>query len=155
MLGAPKDVLDERSVPGRAIVEGLETQLAVLGGTTNVAEQSRALEALADRLRAAGAEVARDRLAPDELQRRRAAGSRAASPSSDWPTTRSGPIGFEPVGTFAVTGPPQSGKTNAMRALIDAMRRFDPEVRLFHFGGPPAQLGDHARGCAAPRRSTR
>ncbi len=29
MLGAPKDVLNERSVPGRAIVDGFETQLAV------------------------------------------------------------------------------------------------------------------------------
>ena len=30
-----------------------------------------------------------------------------------------------------------------MRALIDAMRRFDPEVRLFHLAGRRAQLGDH------------
>src|SRR5690606_17920480 len=41
MLNAPKDVLDERSAPGRAIVDGLETQIATLGGTPNVAEQTK------------------------------------------------------------------------------------------------------------------
>src|SRR5690606_8514918 len=55
MLNAPKDVLDERSAPGRAIVDGLETQIATLGGTPNVAEQTKLLEKLAADLRAAGA----------------------------------------------------------------------------------------------------
>jgi S-DNA-T family DNA segregation ATPase FtsK/SpoIIIE len=43
-----------------------------------------------------------------------------------------------------VTGPPASGKTNAMRALVASMQRFDPEVRLFHIGGRRAQLVDAA-----------
>ncbi|UUT35835.1 FtsK/SpoIIIE domain-containing protein [Microbacterium elymi] len=43
LLNAPKDVLDERSGPGRAIVDGFETQIAVLGGTPNVAEQTKLL----------------------------------------------------------------------------------------------------------------
>jgi S-DNA-T family DNA segregation ATPase FtsK/SpoIIIE len=55
-----------------------------------------------------------------------------------------GPLGFEPVGTFVVTGPPQSGKTTAMRAIVESMRRFDPEVRLFHLAGRRAALVDHA-----------
>ncbi|MDF2510106.1 MAG: hypothetical protein K0Q52_3965, partial [Microbacterium sp.] len=43
MLNAPKDVLDERSAPGRAIIDGRETQIATLGGTPNVAEQTKLL----------------------------------------------------------------------------------------------------------------
>ena len=54
------------------------------------------------------------------------------------------PIGFEPVGTFAITGPPQSGKTTAMRAVIDAVRRHDPDVKLFHLAGRRAALTEHA-----------
>ena len=31
-----------------------------------------------------------------------------------------------------------------MRAIVDAVRRFDPEVKLFHLAGRRAQLADHA-----------
>jgi S-DNA-T family DNA segregation ATPase FtsK/SpoIIIE len=51
---------------------------------------------------------------------------------------------FDPIGTFVVTGPPLSGKTNAMKALITSMTRFDPGVRLFHFGGRRSQLKEFA-----------
>jgi S-DNA-T family DNA segregation ATPase FtsK/SpoIIIE len=54
-----------------------------------------------------------------------------------------GPRGFDPVGLFVVTGPPQSGKTNAMRALITAVERWDPDVRLFHFGGRRSDLAGY------------
>ena len=145
VLGVPKDVLGERSVPGRALVEGFETQLAVLGGTSNVAAQSTALSELAGRLRAAGAAEApaigalptsyvADAL-PDE-----AAGLPVLGLADD----TLAPLGFEPVGTFVVTGPPQSGKTTALRALTESVRRFDPDVRLFHLAGRRAALGDAA-----------
>ncbi|WP_022889708.1 FtsK/SpoIIIE domain-containing protein [Agromyces italicus] len=145
VLGVPKDVLGERSVPGRAIVEGLETQLAAVGGSSNVAEQSKALEQLAERLRSVGArEVPAIGALPTSYPA-------ASLPDSvgEWPALGLGddtlaPVGFEPVGTFIVTGPPQSGKTTAMRALIDSVRRFDPEVQLFHIAGRRAQLADYA-----------
>ena len=85
ILGAPKDVLNERSAPGRAIVDGFETQLAVIGGTANVAEQTAGSRAFADALRAAGVRrrsreigALPTELAADELpaSRRRAAGDR-------------------------------------------------------------------------------
>ena len=145
VLGAPKDVLTERSAPGRAIVEGFETQLAVPGGTTNVAEQTRVLESLARDLRARGA---RDAAPIGALPALFGAGELPSTvgeePALGIADDTLAPIGFEPVGTFAVTGPPQSGKTNAMRAIVDAVRRFDPEVKLFHLAGRRAQLADHA-----------
>lgn len=145
VLGVPKDVLDDRSAPGRAIVDGLETQVAVLGGTANVAEQTKALEALAVRLRARGAiEAEPVRALPTAFTASALPSEVAGEPVLGLADDTLAPIGFEPVGTFAITGPPQSGKTTAMRAVIDAVRRHDPEVRLFHLAGRRAALTGHA-----------
>lgn len=145
MLNAPKDVLDETSAPGRAIIDGLETQIATLGGTPNVAEQTKLLEQLAADLRAAGArEVAEigalpTRLSPSELPDRV-----GEFPVLGIAEDTLAPRGFDPVGTFVVAGPPLSGKTTALKALVASLRRFDPEVKLFHFGGRRSQLADWA-----------
>ncbi|GAA5212424.1 FtsK/SpoIIIE domain-containing protein [Microbacterium kyungheense] len=143
ILGVPKDVLNERSVPGRAIVDGLETQIAVIGGTTNVAEQNAAAEQFAAALRAAGAIEARNiGSLPTELDAATLPASIDALPVLGVGDDTLGPKGFEPVGTFVVAGPPQSGKTTAVRGIMRAMQRFDPKVELFHFGGRRAVLRD-------------
>ncbi len=145
MLNAPKDVLDERSAPGRAIVDGLETQIATLGGTPNVAEQTKLLEALAADLRAAGArEVAEIGALPTRLSPRDLPDRVGEFPVLGVAEDTLAARDFDPVGTFVVAGPPLSGKTTALKAMITAMRRFDPEVKLFHFGGRRAQLKDYA-----------
>ncbi|WP_203581805.1 FtsK/SpoIIIE domain-containing protein [Microbacterium hibisci] len=141
ILGVPKDVLNERSVPGRAIVDGLETQIAVLGGTTNVAEQNAAGEQFAAALRAAGAVEARNiGSLPTELDAASLPDRADEMPVLGIGDDTLGPKGFEPVGTFVVAGPPQSGKTTAVRGIVDALVRFDPAVELFHFGGRRAVL---------------
>ena len=143
LVGAPKDVLDDQSPPGRAIVDGLEMQVAVLGGTPNVAEQSKLMGQLAEALRAQGARDVEEigalptRLALHDLPDR----------VDDFPVIgvaedTLAPRDFDPIGTFIVAGPPGSGKTNAMRALIIAMERFDPDVKLFHFAGRRSVLHD-------------
>ena len=145
VLGVPKDVLSERSAPGRAIVEGLETQIAVLGGTANVAEQTKALEQLAERLRAAGAhEAPAIGSLPTSYSEGGLPAELGGEPVLGLADDTLGPSAFEPVGTFIVTGPPQSGKTTAMRSIVNSIRRFDPGVRLFHFAGRRAQLTDFA-----------
>jgi DNA segregation ATPase FtsK/SpoIIIE, S-DNA-T family len=145
VLGVPKDVLGERSVPGRALVEGFETQLAVLGGTANVADQAKALAELAARLRAEGAREAPEIGAlPTSYPAAALPDETAGRPVLGLADDTLGPLGFEPVGTFIVTGPPQSGKTTAMRALVESIRRFDPDVRLFHLAGRRAVLGGDA-----------
>lgn len=145
MLSAPKDVLDERSAPGRAIVDGLETQIATLGGTPNVAEQTKLLEQLAAELRARGArEIAEIGALPTRLASSALPDRLGEFPVLGIAEDTLAPRDFDPIGTFLVAGPPQSGKTAALKAIITAMRRFDPQVRLFHFGGRRSQLKDYA-----------
>ena len=145
LLNAPKDVLDERSAPGRAIVDGFEAQIAVLGGTSNVAEQTKLMEQLADELRAGGArEVAEIGSLPTRLALTDLPDRIGEFPVLGVAEDTLAPREFDPVGSFVVAGPPLSGKTNAMKALITAMTRLDPEVKLFHFGGRRSQLRDFA-----------
>ena len=141
ILGVPKDVLNERSAPGRAIVDGVETQIAVIGGTTNVAEQNAAAEAFSARLRAAGAIEAENIGAlPTELEASSLPDRIDGLPVLGIGDDTLGPRAFEPIGTFVVAGPPQSGKTTALRGLVRAVERLDPEVALFHVGGRRAAL---------------
>lgn len=143
LLNAPRDILDEQSAPGRAIIDGHETQIAVLGGTTNVVEQTKALRALAERLRAEGV---RDLPEIGALP--------TTVPVTDMPATVNGmpvfgvaddtlaPHGFEPIGSFVISGPPVSGRTNALKALVVAMERFDPDVRMYHLASRRSELKD-------------
>ena len=143
ILGAPKDVLNERSAPGRAIVDGKETQLAVMGGTSNVAKQTAALHEFAEQLRARGAiEVGEIGALPTELAVADLPDSVDGMPIIGISDDVLGPKGFEPIGTFVIAGPPRSGKSNAMRALITSMSRLDPEAKFFHMGGRRAVLRD-------------
>ncbi|MFB8387760.1 FtsK/SpoIIIE domain-containing protein [Microbacterium sp. NPDC055910] len=141
ILGVAKDVLNERSAPGRAIVDGLETQVAVIGGTSNVAEQNAAAEAFAAALRQAGAPEAKNIGAlPTELDAAELPECVGELPTLGIGDDTLGPTGFEPVGTFVVAGPPQSGKTTALRGIVAGLERFDPAVELFHIGGRRAAL---------------
>ncbi|WP_147038148.1 FtsK/SpoIIIE domain-containing protein [Microbacterium aerolatum] len=143
LLGAPRDILDEQSAPGRAVVDGHEAQIAVLGGTMNVVEQTKALGVLGERLRAEGV---RDLPEIGALP--------TMVPVSDMPTQVNGmpvfgvadeslaPHGFEPIGSFVISGPPSSGRTNALKALVIAMERYNPSLRMYHFGSRRAELKD-------------
>ncbi|MEV7618948.1 FtsK/SpoIIIE domain-containing protein [Microbacterium sp. NPDC089321] len=143
LLNVPRDILDEQSAPGRGIIDGHEAQIAVLGGTANVVEQTKALRALGDRLREKGV---RDLPEIGALP--------TMVPIAEMPATVDGmpvfgvaddslaPHGFEPIGSFVISGPPQSGKTNALRSLITAVERFDPNVQMYHFGSRRAELKD-------------
>lgn len=140
-LGAPKDVLTERSAPGRAIVDGVETQIAAMGGTVNVAEQSTAMDAFAAALRARGAVDAPGIGAlPTELSPAELPDSVGGQPVIGIADDELGPVGFEPFGTFVVAGPPRSGKTTALRALVRAVERAEPGTEFFHIGGRRAVL---------------
>lgn len=143
LVGAPKDVLNEQSVPGRAVVDKAEVQLAVLGGTTNVAEQTKALDELVSQLRALGVpEVGEIGALPTKISSRSLPAQANGQPVFGIADDTLAPRGFDPIGSFIITGPPQSGKTNALKALIESVERFDPEVKLFHLGSRRATLGD-------------
>lgn len=125
------------------MIEKNEAQVAVLGGTTNVAEQTKALDQLAETLRAQGMPAAPEiRSLPTRISVREMPAEVDGLPVFGIADDTLAPRGFDPVGSFTIVGPPQSGKTNALRALVVAMERFDPGVKLFHFGNRRAQLAD-------------
>lgn len=143
LLGAPRDVLDEQSGPGRAVVDGHEAQIAVLGGTMNVVEQTKALAVLGERLRKEGVrdlpEIgALPTMVPADEMPAQVDGMPVFGVADD----TLAPHGFEPIGSFVISGPPASGRTNALRALVVAMERFDPNMRMYHFGNRRAELKD-------------
>jgi DNA segregation ATPase FtsK/SpoIIIE, S-DNA-T family len=142
-LGVARDVLDESSPAGRALLDGAETQLAVIGGTGNVAEQAKVLDQIAADLRASGvADVDEIGALPTRVAQVDMPDTVEAQPVFGVAEDTLAPRGFDPVGTFAIVGPPQSGRTNALRALVTAMERLDPDAKLFHFGGRRAELAE-------------
>ncbi len=155
VLGAPRDVLDESSPPGRAVVGGLEMQVAVLGGSASLAEQVRAIEKLAGTLRRAGvreAPVVRrlPELVPADVMPREVAGAPVVGVADD----TLAPVGVAALGTFLLAGPPQSGRTSALHWLVTAIRRAHPEARFLYFGARRSalrslDLWDHAATGAA------
>ena len=143
ILDAPKDVLSETSPPGRAIVDGEETQVAIIGGTSNVSEQTAATKALAERLRAAGVSDAPPVGAlPREVSIDALPTSVGEFPTLGISDQALAPMGFDPTGTLIVGGPPSSGKTNALRAIARGVARWDPAAKLFHIGGRRSDLAN-------------
>ena len=143
LLNAPRDVLDDQSGPGRAVVDGHEAQIAVLGGTLNVVEQTKALIALGDRLRAEGVrDLPEIGALPTMVEASEMPAQVNGMPVFGVADDTLAPHGFEPVGSFVISGPPASGRTNAVKSLIVAMERFDPHVKMYHLGSRRAELKD-------------
>ncbi len=142
-MGMPVDVLDGHSPPGRGILDGQEIQVAVLGKSPDTSVQAREIEKFARSMTNAGAESAPaiQRLAervlladlPKEMTGRPVLGLSGAS---------LGPIGFEPRGTFSVAGPPGSGRTTALSAVVAAVRRWRADTGLVYIGSRRSTLVD-------------
>ena len=142
LLDAPGDVLSATSPPGRSIVDGFETQIAILGGAQSVADQSKAMGTLAEA-------IARSGRAPAP-----AIGSLPTEyPISALPATIGGfpalgisddtlePVGFEPSGVFVLAGPPASGRSNAVAALVASVTAAVPGVRTYYIGNARSPIG--------------
>jgi len=143
LLGTPRDVLDEQSVPGRAVVDGHEAQIAVLGGTSNAVEQAKALGVLGAELRAQGVrDLPEIGALPTSVLASEMPAQVGGMPVFGVADDTLSAHGFEPVGSFVISGPAASGRTNALKALVVAMERFDPGIRLYHFGSRRAELKD-------------
>lgn len=134
LLGVAKDVLDAASPAGRGLLEGDEIQFAVLGGSANMAVQSRELERLGDAMRRNGiAQAPGVGRLPESI------------PLSDVPVRTGGgdpaigladidlgPAGFDPKGAFLLSGPPGSGRTTALATIGQALRRATPSQVIVH-----------------------
>ncbi|MBD7956949.1 FHA domain-containing protein [Microbacterium sp. Sa4CUA7] len=143
MVGAPRDVLSAESPAGRAVVNGLETQIAVIAGAADPRAQAQAIGEFAEAMRRQGRTQAPPvRALPevygfDDLPRQ-VDGRPVLGLSGD----TLDPIGFDPNGLFVVAGPPQSGRSNALRAMAEAVRRAHPGVRRYYIGSARSTLRD-------------
>jgi S-DNA-T family DNA segregation ATPase FtsK/SpoIIIE len=151
MLDVPGDILSAKSPAGRAIVDGMETQIAILGGTSAVAAQSAATQLLADSMRRAGiADAPPIGSMPTEYSASELPDTLGGSPVLGVSDLDLGPYAFDPTGVMIVAGPPASGRTTALHALAQSIRRAQPDARLYYLGNPrsPLARGDWWAGSA-------
>ncbi len=139
--GEPVGILSPRSPAGRAIFDGTEVQVAVLGGSANGERQAEEIAQLAARLRAGGVAAAPTvGILPEELRRSTldvastaerlivAIGDRDLRP-------RGIPVD---QGAVIVTGPPRSGRTTALATIAQAAAVLG--LPLFHLHARPSPL---------------
>lgn len=131
LLNVDKDVLNPASPPGRGVIEGNEVQVAILGGDSNLAVQARKLTGLAESMVRNGVVRAPGvgRL-PAQVELSGLPSSRNDQPVFGIDDETLLPAALEPRGTLLLTGPPGSGRTTALLALAQAMRRARPAVRI-------------------------
>jgi S-DNA-T family DNA segregation ATPase FtsK/SpoIIIE len=144
LLGASVDVLSLSSPPGRAVLGDLEMQVAVLGGEATVAAQATEFRDLADSLRHAGAGL---RAHPSPIERLPAlVPSDTLKPAGDGRPVLGiadetlAPFAFDPRGVLLVSGPPGSGRTTALAALVAATLQAEPLTRCYYVGSPHSPL---------------
>lgn len=145
MLGVPGDVLTD-APPGRALIGTQELQIAVVGGSAALDDQSAATAALAEQLMAAGVTPAVEIERLGEL-----------IPASSLPPTVGGlptlgvsdetlePVGIPLDGLFLVSGPYGSGRTTAMTTIIRSVAAARPELVPHLFVARRSELGGAAK----------
>jgi S-DNA-T family DNA segregation ATPase FtsK/SpoIIIE len=142
MLGASGGAIGAGSPPGRGFYNDLETQIAVLGGSANVAEQAVAINKLAAAMRrndvkeAPTIERLRDHVMIDELP-----SAIGGNPVIGLSGDSLAPVPIAPTGTFVISGPPGSGRTTALASIAVALRRWSSSALLYYFGQSNASLG--------------
>jgi len=136
-FGLPRDLLAETSPPGRAIVDGLEAQVAVFGAGESVssaADQAGALAAFVER-HAARIPVAEAVASlPAEIDADAVPPSRHGRPVLGVSDETLEPAVFEPVGALLLSGPPQSGRSIALAWIVRALRSLDAPPSLVYLG---------------------
>ncbi|MEP6478101.1 MAG: FtsK/SpoIIIE domain-containing protein, partial [Rhodoglobus sp.] len=142
MLGVPKDVLDSSSPAGRAIIDDRETQIAIVGSNVSVLDQSRATKALGEAIERTGRSPAP---AIGSLPREYAPSALPESidgmPVLGLSDDSLGPLPFDPTGAFLLGGSPASGRTNALRWLVESVGRALP-TKTYYLGNPRSELAN-------------
>jgi S-DNA-T family DNA segregation ATPase FtsK/SpoIIIE len=134
-------ILKPTSPPGRGILGSVEFQVAVVGTASDVGSQASKIQEFADALVADGVRHAPairvlSKKVPLDSLPESVDGRPVIGVASD--TLEAHP--FEPAGSFLVSGPAKSGRTETLHALAVSLRRWDKEVRLYYFGNERSRL---------------
>jgi DNA segregation ATPase FtsK/SpoIIIE, S-DNA-T family len=145
LLDIGADVLTATSPAGRGVVDGLETQIAILGGRRSLADQAKAIEGLAQTMRANGVRDAPpvERLA-EVIPHAAVAGKIPGLLPIGIADDTLEPVGISPTGTFMVSGPPVSGRTSALISLVTGLAAQEAKSTFSYIGtsrSPVGQLG--------------
>lgn len=124
LMGVPRDILGPASPPGRAIVEGTECQLALLGENPNVAVQAREIAALAASMKRAGVvRPARIEILQDQVDLAELPTGTGGSIVIGVDDVTLGPAALPAKGSLLLAGPPGSGRTTALSTIATALSR--------------------------------
>lgn len=124
LMGVPKDVLGPSSPAGRAILDGTECQLALLGANPNVAMQAREIAELAASLKRAGLpEPVRIGKLPDQVRLADLPPRVGEGVVIGIDDVTLGPAALQPHGSLLLAGPPGSGRTTALGTIAAALAR--------------------------------
>ncbi|MDR0286088.1 MAG: FHA domain-containing protein [Propionibacteriaceae bacterium] len=142
-FSAPRDIVTATSPAGRGVIDRLEVQIAVLGGTADVAQQAKITAELGQAMARHGiARIPGVRILPPSY------------PGADLPDAVGGlpvlgldsiglaPYGFNPLGVMLVSGPAASGRTNALAAIVMSMVRARPASRCYLLSAGKSTLVD-------------
>ena len=141
LIDAPSDVLSSASPPGRALIDGLETQIAIVGGSSSVAEQSNSLISLADAITRSG----RIPVAPIgslgvEIMPSSLPTAINGTPSLGISDDTLAAVGYDPRGVFVLAGPPASGRSNALGWIARSFDLAVSGVSKYYIGNARSQL---------------
>ncbi len=141
LLGVATDVLDAKSAPGRGMLDGLEMQVAALGGKRDTGVQAEAIAELAASMRRAGSAAAPavERLS-DLIPASTLPPSTGGLPVLGVESRSLAPLGFPVSGSFLVSGPPGSGRTTTLAHLRSSVLRWRNDARLLFLGGARSSL---------------
>ncbi len=134
-MDVPKDVLSSSSPPGRGLLGGLEVQLAVLGGNSNLALQAREVHKLSQAMLRQGLDQApKIQRLPEQVDL-----DLLPAGSPDLPVIGVDDETLQPAeimakGPLLLAGPPGAGRTVALVSLAYALRRSNPETELVYIG---------------------
>jgi S-DNA-T family DNA segregation ATPase FtsK/SpoIIIE len=141
MLGVPGDVLDLSTPPGRGLLDGAEIQVAVLGGSLDVVDQSAAITGFAESMKRAGVSSAPPiKSLPESVTFADLVPTVHGLPVIGMAADSLGPASFRPTGSFIVSGPPGSGRSTTLESLLQALRVWDPKARLYYMGSRKSPL---------------
>jgi S-DNA-T family DNA segregation ATPase FtsK/SpoIIIE len=154
LVGERTDVLDGAVPPGRGLEDGCEFQVAVLGGTGNLAEQTRLARALArhDGFISAGHEAPPVRQLPTLVRLAELPPAIDGRPVLGLDDVTLSPIGFVPSGAFLVAGPPGSGRSTAMGTIAVSLGRSQPTFQRVLFAERRSTLTGLARWTTVAER---